>query len=73
MKFFNIGDNVPGQIKESCLTFLITRGKGKWMGKGGGSRKITEDFFFHIGCSYLELRKHNVFYELKYKSLLYYQ
>lgn len=43
------------------------------MGEGGGSRKIVEDFFFsHIGCSYLELRTHNVFYGLKYKSLLYY-
>lgn len=48
IKLFNIGDNVPGQMKESYLTFLVTGGKGKCMGEGEGSRKTVEDFFFPI-------------------------
>lgn len=72
---FNIGVNVPGQIKESSLTFLVTEGKGKGIGEGFGFMEILENLcdFFPTGYPYLELRKHKISHGLKYKSLTYYK
>ena len=45
-KLFNAGDNVPGQMKESSLTFLVTGSEGRDMREGGSAGKIIGDLSF---------------------------
>lgn len=51
-KLFNAGDNVPGQMKESSLTFLVTGSEGRDTREGGSAGKIIDlSFLYRVSLS----------------------